>query len=105
MRPRIVAGLVVCVLGALAWIAPQVRRALIYDVVHWDAVPASPATFPGGAGVGLSPTPRTRVVLIDGLSAEVAATLDAFGKLCARGVTATVDVGFPTVSLPVEVAL
>ncbi len=105
MRPRIVAGVVVCALGALAWVAPRVRRALIYDVTHWDAPPAPPATFPGAAGVGLGATPRTRVVVIDGLSAEVAASLGTFGALCARGVSATVDVGFPTVSLPVEVAL
>jgi hypothetical protein len=105
MRPRIVAGVVVCVLGALAWIAPQVRRTLIRDVTRWDAVPAEPAAIPGGAGLGLVPALRTRVVVIDGLSAEVAATLDALGALCGRGVSATIDVGFPTVSLPVQVAL
>jgi len=105
MRPRIVAGVIACVLAALAWTLPQVRRALLYDVTHWDARPAAPAAFPGAAGLGLAPAVRTRVVVIDGLSAEVADTLSAFRTLCARGASATVDVGFPTVSLPVEVAL
>jgi Type I phosphodiesterase / nucleotide pyrophosphatase len=112
MRPRLVAGVVACALAALAWVTPQVRRTLLFDVTHWDAVPAEPAAFPGGAGIerpgsgaGLAPAPRTRVVVIDGLSAEVATTLPTLAALCARGVSATVDVGFPTVSLPVEVAL
>jgi hypothetical protein len=105
MRPRIVAGVVACVLAALAWVMPQLRRTLLFDVTHWDAVPSAPALLPAGVGPGLAATPRTRVVLIDGLSAETAATLPAFAALCARGASATVDVGFPSVSLPVEVAL
>ena len=46
--------------------------------------------------------PRTRVVLIDGLTAAVARTLPTWRALCGQGLTVTVEVGFPTVSLPVE---
>lgn len=125
MRPRIGAGVVACLLAALAWVTPQLRRRLLFDVTHWDAVPTEPAAFPAatayphagdpprdetridrsGSGAGLVPAARTRVVVIDGLSAEVAATLEVLAALCARGVSASVDVGFPSVSLPVEVAL
>ena len=105
MRHRITALAVVCVLAALAWELPQVRRRLLYDVTHWDAVPGDPAMIPGGTGPGLAPAARTRVVLIDGLSAEVAPALRGWQALCSRGVAAVVDVGFPTVSLPIEVTL
>jgi hypothetical protein len=54
---------------------------------------------------GLPKAARTRVVLIDGLRADVARDLPAWRALCERGVSLDVDVGFPTVSLPVEVAL
>jgi hypothetical protein len=84
---------------------PQLRRRLLHDVTHWDAVPSDPAAIPGGAGPGLAPVAHTRVILIDGLSAEVAAGLPAWQALCGRGTQAMVDVGFPTVSLPIEVEL
>lgn len=105
MRPQITALITVCVLAALAWELPQVRRRVLHDVTHWDAVPSEPAAIPGGDGPGLPPVPRTRVVLIDGLSAKVAALLRVWQGLCARGVAVVVDAGFPTVSLPVEVTL
>ncbi|HEX2688111.1 MAG TPA: alkaline phosphatase family protein [Kofleriaceae bacterium] len=105
MRPQITGLAVVCVLAALAWELPQIRRHLLYDVTRWDAEPGEPAAIPEVAGPSLPPTPRTRVVLIDGLSAEVAATLATWPALCNRGITALVDVGFPTVSLPIEVTL
>jgi hypothetical protein len=100
MRPRIVAVGIACVLGALAWVLPQVRGRLLYDIGHWDAVPRDPPPLPGGpagAASGLAPVPRTRVVVLDGLSADVAAQLPALQRLCARGVALQVDVGFPTV--------
>ncbi len=109
---------------AVGFALPHLRRVLIADVVTWDAEPSEPAQLPVGAGrglppagsaaegrrgsidgPGLAPTARTRVLLIDGLAADVAATLPAWTETCARGVAVTVDVGFPTVSLPVEVAL
>jgi hypothetical protein len=104
-RPRLTAVAVIGVLAALAWTLLQIRGRVMYDAAHWDAAPSEPAVLPGGSAPGLSPAARTRVVLIDGLSADVAATLPVLQALCKRGVAARVDVGFPTVSLPVEVAL
>jgi hypothetical protein len=105
MRQRITGLAVVCVLAALAWELPDVRRRLVHDVTRWDAVPSEPAVIPGGTGPGLPPAARTRVVLIDGLSAEAASEMRTWAALCSRGVRAMVDVGFPTVSLPIEVML
>ncbi len=90
---------------AVGFALPHLRRAWIADVVTWDAVPSEPAQLPAGDGPGLTPSVHTRVLLIDGLAADVAAELPAWTKICARGIAVTVDVGFPTVSLPVEVAL
>nr|HEX4319197.1 alkaline phosphatase family protein [Kofleriaceae bacterium] len=53
----------------------------------------------------MSQVALTRVVLIDGLRGDLARELPAWSALCARGTSLEVDVGFPTVSLPVEVAL
>ncbi len=100
--PRLLA---VAVLAAFAWTVPGVRRTLIRAVVTWDAPVSEPAPLPGGTGPGLPRTPRTRVVLIDGLTAAVARTLPTWRALCGQGLTLTVEVGFPTVSLPVEVSL
>jgi hypothetical protein len=105
MRQRITGLAVVCVLAALAWELPQVRRGLLQDVTHRDAVPSEPAAIPGGDGVGLPAAARTRVVLIDGLSATAASAMRRWQALCARGVAVLVDVGFPTVSLPIEITL
>ncbi|HEX4421993.1 MAG TPA: alkaline phosphatase family protein [Kofleriaceae bacterium] len=105
MRLRITALALAVVLAGVAWQLPQLRRRLLHDVTHWDAAPSDPAAIPGGAGPGLAPVAHTRVILIDGLSAEVAAGLPAWQALCGRGTQAMVDVGFPTVSLPIEVAL
>ncbi|HET9622257.1 MAG TPA: alkaline phosphatase family protein, partial [Kofleriaceae bacterium] len=105
MRSRILALAIACVLAALAWQLPALRRRLIHDIVFWDATPSEPVELPAGTGPGLPPAARTRVVLVDGLSAEAAARLAGWQAACARGVHATVDVGFPTVSLPIEAAL
>lgn len=105
LRLRLVLAGAVVGLALAAWFLPQLRRALIVDIVRWDARPSEPAPLPGGTGPGLTPAPRTRVVLIDGLSAEIANTLPAWQSVCARGTRLRVDVGFPTVSLPVETAL
>ncbi|MGN6104312.1 MAG: hypothetical protein ACTHU0_04350, partial [Kofleriaceae bacterium] len=104
-KARLAAVAVAAALAVVAWFLPQLRRELIHDIVRSDAAPSDPAPLPGGTGPGLLPSPRTRVVLIDGLSAEVAATLPVWSATCKRGVTLRVDVGFPTVSLPVEAAL
>ena len=97
-------AIVICALSGIAYLLPQLRRELIKDVITWDAPKSEPAPLPAGTGPGLAPA-RTRVVLIDGLTADVAKTLPAWTSVCKRGVTLKVDVGFPTVSLPVEVAL
>lgn len=92
-------------LFAFAWWLPDVRRAFVRAVVTYDARPAAPAPLPGGSGPGLAPVPRTRVAVIDGLGASTAALLPNLSRLCQLGTTLEVDTGFPTVSLPVEVAL
>jgi hypothetical protein len=106
VRTRIAAGVVVLVLAAMAWWLPDLRRALIFDATWWDAPPGDlsvPTAAP--AGPGLAKTPRTRVVLIDGLTADVTPALAAWTSICKRGLSVRVDVGFPTVSLPVQHAL
>jgi hypothetical protein len=105
MRTRIAALVVAGVLLAFAGVAPGVRRSFLRDVITWDAPPRAPVKLPGGTGPGLTPAGRVRVVLIDGLSASTAARLPTWTALCKRGLSLTVDVGFPTVSLPVEVSL
>ncbi|MBA3499297.1 MAG: hypothetical protein H0T65_02930, partial [Deltaproteobacteria bacterium] len=105
LRYRITLAIVIALLSAVAWFLPQLRKDLIKDIITWDAPKGEPAPMPGGTGPGLAPVARTRVVLIDGLTADVAKTLPTWTALCKRGVTLEVDVGFPTISLPVEVAL
>lgn len=53
-------------------------------------------------GAGLDPVSRVRVVLLDGVGLDTAHTLPAYHRLCERGHDLVVDVGFPTVSLPVQ---
>ena len=57
------------------------------------------------ASAGLTPAPLLRVVLLDGVDRDTADVLPAYKAMCARGLSLTVDVGFPTVSLPVQSAL
>ena len=103
--PRLVAIVLAVVCGAAAWLLPHLRHRLIEAVTTYDAAPSDPAPLPAGSGPALAPAPRVRVVLVDGLAATTAATLPAWGEACKRGATVTMDVGFPTISLPVEVAL
>lgn len=105
MRTRIVAIVAACALLALAYVAPGLRRRFIQDIISWDAPPSEPAQLPKLEGPGLTPAARVRVILIDGLSERMAATLPTWSSLCKRGITLRVDVGFPTVSLPVEISL
>ncbi len=52
-----------------------------------------------------APVPRAdrlRVVLLDGVDATTARSLPAYDAVCAGGLELLVDVGFPTVSLPVQ---
>src|SRR5262245_54845197 len=99
LRQRIAAGVVAATLVAFAWFAPILRRDLIRDIITWDAVPTDPAPLPAGTGPGLPRAARTRVILVDGLTAAMAPQLPAWSSVCKRGVTLRVDVGFPTISL------
>src|SRR5580765_3438533 len=90
---------------AAAYGLVELRHRWIDAVTTFDATPSAAAPLPYGNGPGISRVPRTRVVLIDGLTADAAHDLPAWQAMCARGVRLTVDVGFPTVSIPVEVAL
>ncbi len=60
---------------------------------------------PGTSRPHRGPLNPTRVVLIDGLTAHQARRLPTFKKICDAGISLRVDVGFPTVSLPVQHAL
>ncbi|MEE9384329.1 MAG: hypothetical protein V3V08_13070 [Nannocystaceae bacterium] len=97
----------VVVLG-LAWWCYETRRALIQSFFV-DAAPQHD-------GMDFPPPPRrvdpeealvrpVRVLLLDGLGRDHADRLPELAKRCDSGVRMTVDVGFPTVSLPVQHAL
>jgi hypothetical protein len=105
MRTRIVALVVAGVLLALAYVTPGLRRRFIRDIITWDAPATDPVALPPATGKGLTPAERVRVILIDGLGAQAAQRLPTWQGLCERGVRLRVDVGFPTVSLPIQVSL
>lgn len=105
MRTRIAALLAAAALLAFAYVVPGVRRWFMQDVISWDATPTDPVAIAQGTGPGMTPVPRVRVILIDGLAEATAQTLPNWSALCKRGLALRVDVGFPTVSLPVQVAL
>ncbi len=105
MRHWIATIVVIAILGAIAWIVPERRRVLIRAITTYDAEPTDPAPLPGGSGPPLARSAHTRVVLIDGLTKQIASTLPRWTALCKTGTTLDIDVGFPTVSLPVEVSL
>ncbi|MSP61543.1 MAG: hypothetical protein EXR72_14635 [Myxococcales bacterium] len=68
-------------------------------VVAVAAEPDSPAV-----GASLPAVPFLRVALLDGLGADAARGLPGLDALCAGGLDLDLDVGFPTVSLPVQAA-
>lgn len=89
------------------WFIPDLRRAVIHDITSADAEPGPGpdlARAPADAR-GLAPAAHVRVVLVDGAGQSTAHAMPAWDELCKRGLDAVVDVGFPTVSLPVQVAL
>lgn len=104
-RLRIAMAIAVVGLALAAWRLPVIRRDVIRAVVKYDAKPSAPPALPSGEGAGLPAVARTRVVLIDGLGATTAQALPVWSAACNAGIAMTVDVGFPTVSLPVEAAL
>lgn len=96
-------ALIVAVVG-LALAAASGRKRVIQSLfidgpASVDQVDAPSAT----AGDGPQATPTAvRVVLIDGLGAQAAAGLPGLSEFCRQGLEFEVDVGFPTVSLPVQ---
>lgn len=77
------------------------RRALIAGFFR-DGVPAAAPWQRELTGPSLPAAPHVRVVLLDGLSRALAQTLPNLNRACEGGLTLAVDVGFPTVSLPVQ---
>ena len=102
---RVASFIVAILLLVYAWGAPKLRHEFVRDVVTYDAEPSEPVELPKATGEGLPRAQRTRVILIDGLSAQTAQTLTTWSSLCKQGIATTVDVGFPTVSLPIQVSL
>lgn len=101
----LVAGLGAAALLALGVGLGAARREFVRAVVLRDGpVPVNLSLVPS-TGPGLAPAARVRVVLLDGLGADAAAGLPALSAVCAAGRELTIDVGFPTVSLPVQSVL
>jgi len=96
----------VIVLLALALAAYQGRRAFIRSFFVDGQVTLAGASraVATASDPELDPgrVDRLRVGLIDGLGEAAAETLPNLNRLCARGQDVRVDVGFPTVSLPVQ---
>ncbi|HEY5920687.1 MAG TPA: alkaline phosphatase family protein [Kofleriaceae bacterium] len=105
MRTRVIAGIAAAALLVFAYVMPGIRRDFMRDVITYDAPPSEPVVLARGTGPGMTPATRVRVILIDGLGETTAATLPNWSSLCKRGISLRVDVGFPTVSLPIQVAL
>lgn len=97
-RARIV---VMLVLLAAAFACYALRRQIIARFFV-DGVPGAAPPFERDEGQGLAKAERVRVVLLDGLSRSQAERLDTLSSACASGMDLVVDVGFPTVSLPVQ---
>lgn len=104
--------------GRLGLAAALVATSLaLYDIREWfvqeiyvpgaGGAPAPALNRPDDpalAGRGLTSVDRVRVVLIDGLGAYDADRLGSFTRSCQK-LRLTVDMGFPTISLPVQRAL
>lgn len=73
-----------------------------------DAPPGPAPRFGRPAGEGLTPVAPgvpVRVVLVDGAGVDTSRKMPQWNALCERGLELSLDVGFPTVSLPVQIAL
>lgn len=107
---RPIKRLLLALLGAGALIAlgdglGEARRAFTRAAVLRDGpVPIDMSLGPS-TGDGLAPASKLRVALLDGLGAAPAADLPALSAVCAAGRELRIDVGFPTVSLPVQSVL
>jgi len=100
-RTALIAGLVAASFGL-----GEARRGLVRRFFKDGAVPEDrPIWTTPVVGEGLQPAARLRVVLLDGLSSSVADHMPSLNGACGSGQELRIDVGFPTVSLPVQSAL
>ena len=103
MKSRVILAIALVAIGLGVW---RVRKGFIRTFFVDGVAGAAPRLTAAPPGmVGLAPVERVRVVLLDGLGAGMAAGLPELSRLCAGGLELRVDVGFPTVSLPVQAAL
>jgi hypothetical protein len=93
------------VLATLALAVNPARKAFVRAVVGRDGQVPMDMFLGASSGAGLPAAARVRVVVLDGLGAAPASELPGLSRLCAAGQELRVDVGFPTVSLPVQAAL
>jgi hypothetical protein len=91
-------GLILLALGAVV-----LRRAFVQSFFV-DGESGAPPSLrqPAADEPGLDPVEHVRVVLIDGLGLETAHDMPNLDRVCEGGLDLVVDVGFPTVSLPVQ---
>lgn len=85
-----------------AWGTYKVRRQLIHTWFSQGRGGAAPPPLPSWSGPGLGRANRVRVVLVDGAGYAATLAMANYRGVCARGLDLRVDVGFPTVSLPVQ---
>ncbi len=69
------------------------------------ALAPPPASPTGAVAAGLPPAELVRVALLDGVDRATALRLPHYDQMCKLGLELVVDVGFPTVSLPVQSVL
>ena len=100
-RTALITGLVAASFGL-----GELRRGFIRRFFVDGAVPEDlPIWTTTAVGDGLKPVERVRVVLLDGLSSAAAEALPSLSGICHSGQDLRLDVGFPTVSLPVQAVL
>ena len=80
----------------------QFRRAYIRAWFVDGSANVSPPTLTRGTGTPLPVVDRVRVILLDGIGTSTARQLPRYSAFCAQGLDLIADVGFPTVSLPVQ---
>ncbi|HUS63382.1 MAG TPA: alkaline phosphatase family protein [Kofleriaceae bacterium] len=103
----LVTAVVLLAAGAAAFKGRQMVIASYFPRGPGGAAPptlAQPARGQRGT-LGAGRAELVRVALLDGVDRATALELPAWDALCARGIDLRVDVGFPTVSLPVQSVL
>ncbi len=91
--------------AAIAVSAFTLRKHFIRTFFHRSAELRRPLELPAANSPSLPRAEKVRVLLIDGLGRKQAKRLDHLNAACARGLDLEIDVGFPTVSLPVQTVL